>query len=323
MTPTLEQFIADRGHVDWRFPDEFGLSERTLDCKQLAVKEVLRWQGETRFIPIYLNSFDCLYSGGIIKRNEPQLQNGHLIQTIAPGNGESLRHSIQRVYEREGYCLLFYQASQMPLSAYYGKYRVTHWSLVIGMHHDHVTVLDDAGIAPYFTGYMGRVSNDLFFASLQDPSIQLGLGWISKEKVGEASDWDSQFLTLMKQSAHNMIAGAQIEALKQFFDDLEQTETSVLVSRLEVLEFHINYYRKLRELWLHAVHASEVPTPYFQSEWIEELTYICKCWSLVMGVIMKWKRQPHKDYKDKLMDYLWDTYRNEQQFFHILLQLTG
>ncbi|SDN48777.1 hypothetical protein SAMN04488137_4656 [Fictibacillus solisalsi] len=318
---SIQDFLTNPKVVDWRFPDKDGFCERTLDCKQLAVKEVLRWRKEKDLLPIFLSPFDCSHKDLQLRRSEPNLNLGWSLQTKHSIPKEKIISEIQHSISKNGYCLLFYKSFETTYSSYYKTFDIVHWSLIVNADEGKLTLIDEAGHPSYFQGHLGHVNFDNFQSNWLCDS-NYGIGQVIKEESSNA-DWSSVCFELMRSSVENMTTHGGLENLKDFVDSLQETSPSIIVEYIETLEFDIHYFRRLRELWLLAVNRGIIPKPYVNPLWVEELFYLCKCWSLIMGVLMKWKRQPSKDYKKKLVDYVTQTYKNEERFFLAMKQSLG
>jgi hypothetical protein len=312
----LAKSILDRG-INWRIPDQHGLSERTLDCRQLSIKEILHWRGEKRLIEIFLNPFDCSHKFLLLRRSEPTLQMGWSIIRMVPDSPEKIVSLIKSVYQQEGYCILFFDAYHMPFSAYYGVYDITHWSLLIDHDDSCITLADDTGSPAYFTGNIGRIPWDQFLQSWTKVKGG-GVAFVQYDQSRDRMEWEEVFRHLLITSYEQMVMQKGLDQLADFVGEVEQTPVSKLVHRLEQLEFDAHYFRRLRELWSLAVKKQVVPTRFLRSEWVEDLLDLCNCWSLIMGVLMKWKRQPERDYQEKLTGYLWEAWRLESNFINQL-----
>ncbi len=296
---TLAAKLLAQDKVDWRFPDEFGLSERNMDCLQLSILEVLKWKGETQPIPIFLNAFDCKSEGLLLRRSLPTLHRGWKLIRYPQLDRERMQHLLRSLIDGEGYALVHYKAFHAPFSSYYHKHDVVHWALVIDADEEHVHIVDDAGSEDYFVGYMGKVPNDLFFETL----AATGNGGVaillkSDDAVPEAE----HIAALIQQSVHQMEAG--LVSLSSFVGQVEQTSSVALAEKLAMLEFDIHYFRRLRELWKTAAEQGVIPQELLHAELMEALEQVCETWSYVMGVLMKWKRLPQRDFRDKLLSLL-------------------
>ncbi len=311
MTISLLEKVMKPSPVDWRYPDHFGITERTLDCRQLAIHEVLKWKHEAEPIRIFLNAFDCKNIGLKLRRKAPELEMGWQHEDTVCVDPGSLKQMICHAFKQEGYCLLFYEAFEAEFLRYYNVHQVEHWSLVVDCNDKGITILDEAGAKSFFHGHVGTVPWSVLFSSFNRMN-RYGLSTLFKTEA--KIDWDHSFSSMIAASVERMFEEG-LQCLGLFIDEVSLCPLKQLVSELESLEFDVHYYRKLRELWQLAVVRSVVPAQYLKSEWVEELFYVCKCWSLILGVIMKWKRQPHRDYRYKLVDYLRQTQENEERMF--------
>lgn len=115
----------------------------------------------------------------------------------------------------------------------------------------------------------------------------------------------------MIQQSVNQMRQEGFAAFTKLCIGTKRTTHHQIITNLETLEFDVHYFRRLRELWKNAIHQRVIPTPYIQPGWIEEIHHLCNTWSLVMGVLMKWKRQPERDYRSKLLGYLKDAIQSE------------
>lgn len=314
-------FISVPRVVDWRFPDKDGFCNRTLDCKQLCIKEVLNWKGETELIKVFLNPFDCSHHDLQLRRSDPTLNMGYVIQTINAISPEQVKKLIIQHINYHGYCLLFYKSYNTEYSGYYQRYDIVHWSLIVDADEKGITIIDEAGDPKYFEGQRGRIPWTDFLNNWKKDQYH-GLGEIHLSQ-NENLEWEDDFFNIVKESVTNMINLNGLNQLKDYICRIKDTPSSQLVSILETLEFDVHYYRRLRELWLLAVNKKVIPQRFLDPSWVEELFYLCKCWSLIMGVLMKWKRQPDKDYKQKLVDFLEQTLENERKFFTALKDVVG
>lgn len=317
---TLAGYIRQRPKVDWRFPDEFGLCERNLDCRQLCILEIMKWQGERNPIPAFLNAFDCRTDGLLLRRSEPVLQNGWSAIRFPSLSTDQLRHLVRSVYDAEGYCLIYYNAFEVPFSAYYRKHDVVHWALLIEDDGTHVTVIDDTGDPAYFDGYIGRIPSDLFFPALQSAGGS-GAAIVRRNDAGAAASMEVQFARLARTSVEQMLREGGLDRLAGFVAAVEALPDDELQASLDQLEFDIHYFRRLRKLWETAAGNGVIPKVCLDSRWIGALTEACNQWSYAMGVLMKWKRQPEKSYGSRLTGYLRQALEAERQLFDGLERL--
>lgn len=303
-----------RAVSNWKLPNEFGLSERTLDCLQLAVMEALKRKGCRDLIPVFLNPFDCIRIGLSVRRSEPMLQGGFsLVRFSAPDAG-ALQDVIRYVLEREGYCLLYYQTWDHALSAYRHKYDLTHWSFITSVSESQLTIVDAAGAPEHFAqGNTAAISWDVFISAFEQ-TRNYGVGYIQYEQPA-ATPWEEQLNRILRMSVHRMLDDGGLEQLREFAEKLENAPQADIVQQLERLEFELNYYRKLRDLWKVAVFRDIIPKKQLHAGWLQALMDSGECWSLVIGLLMKWKRQPSRDYHHKLAHYIWEVYDRERLMF--------
>jgi hypothetical protein len=297
--------------IDWRFPDEFGFSERNLDCKQLAVKEILEWKGEINLIPVFLNPFDCQTKGVLLRRSEPTLQRGFEILNITPHNPAQMDLLIQSLIDAEGYCLIYFNAYHMPFSSYYQMHEVIHWALVVSYDQEKVTMVDHAGNETYYKGYIGEIPWDIFkenWVKANDGGVAL-----VKRASAQQEEWEACLYHLLEASYYNMHEKKGLQQLHQWIEVINQMHLEKLIQKLNRIEFDVQYFRRLRELWMLAVNHKKIPRPLYKSGWVEELYEACTSWSLVMGVLMKWKRQPKRNYREKLIYYLKQAHEYEEK----------
>lgn len=311
------QTLADRLHakgVDWRYPDEEGLSERTLDCCQSSVKEVLRWKGYDQLLRVFLNPFDCYHVHLQLRRSEPQLMQGWQLTRHASLSPEGVRAMIRSVFARIGYCFLYTHAYYMPFSSYYSRYDVLHWSLVIDCDEEQVTMVDEAGDPRYFQGYIGKVPWDVLADGWRQNS-EGGVAYLVRQTVPMEHTWPQNCRQLMADSVRQMVDGGGLSQLASFIRVVDTAPLAEVVAQLERLEFDLHYFRKLRELWKLAAAGGQLPNSLVQGDWLDDLARACQNWSLALGVTMKWRHQPTRDYRGKLTDYLWKAYEAERACF--------
>ncbi|MEK3788525.1 hypothetical protein [Paenibacillus sp. FSL K6-1230] len=315
------QYLAERGRLDWRIPDEYGCSERNLDCRQLCALEVMKWKGEKNPVSIFLDPFNAVSDRLMLRRAEPVLHHPWKLTAFPALQDDKLQHLVRSIFEIEGYCLLYYKAVNVPFSAYHGKHDVIHWLLLADLTDTQVTVIDDTGLPPYFDGYQAVIPNHIFFPALQasghagaailrhqeEPATDLGLEWFPK---------------LAAQSATQMLQDGGLDSIAHFADALEQAERAELLESLEQLEFDVHYFRKLRVLWDTAVEQKNIPERYLKPEWTSALKEACNQWSYAVGVLMKWKRQPERDYRQRLVGYIHDALAAEERLAQELKQLS-
>lgn len=315
-SPLADVFLKQK--TDWRFPNELGLSERTLDCRQLSVMEVLKWKGETSIVETFLSPFNCRIEGLSLRRKEAGLGFGWHVVPSSPIIGTKISETIRAKIDQESYCLIYYNPFYMPFSQYYRTHNLTHWSLVYKYDEKQITLADTAGRTSYFAGNIGDIPwSDFIDAWESAPNGGVAI----LRKNDQNMNWNQQFYHIIEESVVSIIVNKEGEELKQWIETIQNTPLNTVVSKLEKFEFDVNYYRKLRELWLLAVYKRLIPKPYLKYGWAEGLVDLCKSWSLVVGTIMKWKRQPDKDYRKRLLDYLWETYTYETIFFKELEKL--
>ncbi|MFC5407338.1 hypothetical protein [Cohnella soli] len=302
--------------LDWRFPDFNGLCDRNLDCRQLAMNTVLKWKQEPQILPCFMDSFNGYHDGLVLARKESPLRMGWKI--VKQPLEEVDRAYIQETIGRHGYCILFYNAYDMPFSKYYRVHKVTHWSLVTGSTADHFRLLDHTGIKPYFTGMEGTVAWELFLSNWTEG----GLAVLEKDR-SDASIWPEVFEGLMKESVHEMIDREGLDNFSRYKDFVKDTPSVSIIASLESLEFHYHHVRRLRELWKASIMKKAIPERFIRGEWVEELFQLCDVWSMTLGVVMKWKRRPDLDHKEKLIYYLNQVAHSEEKFIRFLSQAIG
>ncbi|GIQ69328.1 alpha/beta fold hydrolase [Xylanibacillus composti] len=303
---TLAERLRAQDKVDWRFPDEFGLSERNMDCLQLSILEVLKWKGESNPIPIFLNAFDCKSEGLLLRRSLPVLHRGWKLIEYPRLDRERMQHLLRSLLDGEGYALVHYKAFHAPFSSYYHKHDVVHWALVIDYDEDYVHMVDDAGSEASFQGCLGKVPNALFFDTL----AAAGNGGMAILQQSTSSVEEGGHIAgLLRKSVSQMEAG--LASLSAFVDRVAETPAAALAEKLPMLEFDIHYYRRLRELWKTAAERRVIPDELLQDDLPEALHQVCEAWSFVMGVLMKWKRLPQRDFRDKLISLLREAVRAE------------
>ncbi|MGA5691436.1 hypothetical protein [Cytobacillus pseudoceanisediminis] len=307
-------------NINWRFPDVNGLSERTLDCKQLAVMEILRWKGIDQIIPIFMNPFNCVLEGITLKRKEPKLQMGWVVNEMNLDSENDIKEKVQSVFDNNGYCILYYKAFKMPLSSYYNIHDITHWSLITKSTNEELVIFDNTGTGEYFKGLIGTVPWDTFLEYWKEAGEGIATVINPSQDFSE-KEWNKIFLEIVEESIKEMIEHNGLSNLFNFIKEIEKLPTTSVIRELEKFEFSFNNFRRIRELWLLAVERKFIPKQYIMSGWVEELMDLCKAWTLVIGLILKWKRQQHKDYKEKLCDFLWEVYENEKRFFDELSAL--
>jgi hypothetical protein len=305
--------------INWRYPNEYGLCDRNLDCLQRACMEVLRWKGERNLIQIFLNPFDCKYTRLKLRRKEPQLQQGWGLIKQEIIDKSEVERLIRSVVLQEGYCLIRYNAYYMKFSSYYQLYDINHWSLVVGFDDEHIILADHTGSSAYFQGQIGRITWEDFNRDWEQNRNGI-VAFLAH--LGEAEEWDLSFLRLIKTSVMEMTELAGADRFSNFIRDMEELPVEEIRDNLDRLEFDMYYYRQLRELWKTAAVNKVVPPSLYKSGWVEELTSVCMCWSLIMGVVMKWKKQIDKNYRSKLVDYLHQLDETERSFFGQLERLT-
>jgi hypothetical protein len=317
---TLYDFFLSN-KIDWRFPNEYGLGEQNLDCRQLSVMEVLRWRGKTDLIPIFLNSFDCFHKGILLRRSEPTLQGGWNITKIEHSQNENIAENIRYIMDQEGYCLLYFNAFYMKLSNYYHLHDITHWSLVVGYNNEELYIADTSGVPSYFENSVGAVPWTKFVEAWNEQN-DAGIAVINHSSEKDFN-WECVFSDLVHQSVQSMKHEGGLEHIAGFISEIEQISLLEIVAELERIEFDIHYFRRLRDLWRVAIVNHAVPQQYVAPGLLEENINVNKYWSLVMGVLMKWKRQPDRDYREKLFGYLWEAYRAEDRYFNEMDLLQG
>lgn len=310
MRKTIMQFVQE-SRVDWRFSDLYGLSERTLDCQQLAVKEVLQWQGYADIIPVFMDSLSCHFDGNALKRKSSAIR-GYSVVVQNTSAEDELRTTVTDLFNKQGYCLIQYPASEASFSSYYNKYSITHWALVVGVQADSVTLMDTTGTSPYFNGPIGNVPWELL------PLHDCFAAIVRQE--GSPGNWENDFVRLVKDSIVEMNDNG-LHNLHQYITYISGHSGLELVPKLERMELEVHSFRQVRELWNTAIRKQVIPIDYMLAGWVEEVEYLCKAWSLVMGVLMKWKRQPERNYKQKLIDYLLPTYKSEKLLINELEQI--
>ncbi|MGM1049391.1 MAG: hypothetical protein ACQEXX_25090 [Bacillota bacterium] len=307
---SLAEKVLNKKHMDWRFPDEYGLSERTLDCQQLAVHEVIKWKGEQDPFSIFISPFDCKAENINLIRSKPTLNGGWEINQLSQSKNEDIRHYLGSIIRSEGYALINYQAFFIPFCTYYQKFNIKHWSLVIDCDDTSVTLVDTAGINTYFTGSIGVIPWDILIGNWENSEGSIAiLGCTTERKELNAELF---YKKLAAESYSRMVTQDGLTNMEKAFDLLGEISLQDLTSNLERLELDYHYYRRLRELWKTAVLKKAVPANLIKAGWVEELFSLCKSWSLIMGVLMKWKRQPDRDYRKKLLAYSLQTLESER-----------
>lgn len=318
---TLYEFFINN-KIDWRFPNEYGLGENNLDCRQLSIMEVLRWRGNKNIIPVFLNSYDCFHKGILIRRSQPLLQCGWSINPVKQFPQQDIDKTIRTLIDQEGYCLLSFNAFQMKLSNYYKVHDVTHWCLVLGYDEDYIYIADTSGIQKFFSNSIGKIPWAAFLDAW-DRLDSWGISVIDYSNDECDNNSSNNVSKLLYDSVQSMKYEGGLKELSSFISTLENSDLRDLVSVLEQLEFDIHYFRRLRNLWKTAFEKHAVPEAYVVPGLVEENMNVTKYWSLVMGVLMKWKRQPYQDYREKLFGYLREAYLAEVKYFDEMEKTIG
>lgn len=309
--------VKFHGNIEWRFPDELGLYDRNLDCKQLAIKEILKLHQERNIPRVFLNPFDCRHEGLKITRKEPKLNRGWKIKEFPEISPLKVIELIKNTFFQHGYCLIYFDAYNIQFSSYYQKHDIVHWSLVTYIDDTHITLVDMAGDKKYFDGNTGKIQLSEFQKIWWDCKNG-GIAYIWKDQYSK-SNWENEFNQVIQTSVNSMLNTGGLDHFESFITNLKETDIDLLRKKLESMEFEIHYYRRLRELWKLAAFRGDIPTKFKKASWIEELIDSCTHWSLVMGILMKWKRQEHRDYQVKLVDYFEQILMIEKRLF---LELT-
>lgn len=296
--------------VDWRIVNEAGLSERQLDCFQLAVMEILRWKGESNLVEVFINALDCRVNGLQLRRSEPVLRMGWGVNGKNSFPVKLLESMISASIIENGYCLLHYDAYNIPFSSYYQTHRIKHWSLIVGMGDGEMTLLDLAGNPKWFNGTVGKVPLDALRRAWQC-STDFGVAVITRMAANDPKAWENEARRVVRSSIHSMKVDRGLDHLRIFIDALASRHASELVPQLDVLSFDIHYYRKLRELWKTAADHQIIPEK-LRSHALQSLLHrTCKCWSMIMGGLLKWKRQPQRYSKDHIIGYFEEALKTE------------
>lgn len=300
-----EKFIMSK--PNWRFPDKNGLYERNLDCLQLSIKEILYHNNQKNIIETFLNPFDCNTKKLTLRRRNPTLNFGWNLQTIDRLTFDSFLERITEEINKKGYALVYFDPFHMKFSKYYKIYHIKHWFLVIKRSKDLLTVLDESGSNKNINDNIGQINIKEMEIGWRQ-SEDYGIGILTKNET--MRNWDEEFNHILQKSVENMKSNG-LNQLNTFIKNIRESEKNIIISHVENLEFDVQYFKKLRELWKIAALNKVITHNYYQPEWVEEIYHLCNTWGLVLGVLMKWKRQPEKDYKDKLLGYLEEAYESE------------
>ncbi|WP_128895436.1 hypothetical protein [Longirhabdus pacifica] len=313
MTNTLLAQLRRREKIDWRYPDEYGFSERNLDCLQLSILEILKWKGESNLFPIFLDAFDCRADGLLLRRTLSCLQHGFKMIQYPSLSREQTPHLLRSFMDGEGYALVHYKAYYAPFSSYYKKHDVIHWALIIDMDEEYITIIDDAGSSAFFTHHMGKIPTSLFFDTFTDPIVSGGMAIVRETEV-TMSDAD-HINKLLQQSVKQMMHQDGLQQLQAYVHTVSQTSSTELISHLDMLEFDIHYFRRLRELWSTAIEQRVLPNNNHLQPLAILLQQVCQSWAFIVGLLIKWKVQTNKDYKPKLVSLLHQVLDDEQMLF--------
>ncbi|MBU8772066.1 hypothetical protein [Cytobacillus oceanisediminis] len=305
---TLFQRISNM-KIDRRFPDKDSFSDLNLDCRQFCIKEVLRWLGEEDLIKVFINPLSCYHFKLSIRTNEPTLQRGWRLNTQNFESSMEIQEVIQQMFNKFGYALLFYKAYNFPHSTYYQKYDIMHWALVLDCCEETITIMDDSGTDNYFRNTIATFTWDQFISPWNSQKDFGGAAYLTKEDLSQK--WEEEFAVISRQTVENMTEKGQAN-FKKFIDDIKELPIEEIREMLEKIEFELHYYRRQRELWKIAFSKNIVSNNKFLIILQNSLINLCKQLSLVMGVVMKWKRQPNKDYRDKLVSLLNGVYQQEK-----------
>jgi len=310
--------VSRQRRINWRFPNEYGLCERNLDCRQLAAMEVAIWKGESSLIAMFLEPLNCQHEPLSLRKQVSSMRRGWQLEVCRSIDSLDIQRHICDLVDKEGYCLLYYKAFNMKFLSYYQRYDITHWSLVTGYDEQNVFIADTAGTAPFFNGTLGTIPWTSFIDSWAEASEDNGAAVLCNSD--ESLTWQQEFEQIYYNSLKEMNEMQGLEHLKRFVEDVEEVGSDLIIKNLDRLEFDIHFYRRAKELWNLATLRGVIPVQYMHKEWASELKEVCQSWSLVMGVLMKWKRQKDRDYKVKLVEYLRNAYLAERS---LLTELAG
>ncbi|PWW03206.1 hypothetical protein DFQ01_107103 [Paenibacillus cellulosilyticus] len=312
--------------INWRYQDQAGLSDRSLDCLQLCTKEVLLRQhvAANELLPVFLNPFDCHLLGEFhLRRSLPTLNHGWKVGKYPLNDKSDIRSFIKLILEAHRYALIFYQADKAAFSTYYKKHSIIHWAIVADVTDSSLILIDDTLVKDFLiNGQVGIIPWSHLDQCLRY-SNEFGVAILERLPDSSNETWETTFHRIIRDSVHAMLHCGGLARLQTFINHLYSLSHEQLNIYLEHLEFDINYYRKLRELWLLAVVKRQIPRSLLHADWAEELIPLCKSWSLVMGILMKWKKQPERDYRSKLNEYLIYMYDLETKLMRGLEPLTG
>lgn len=316
--PTTLRERVEQKKLDWRFPDESSFSDLNLDCRQTCIKEVLSWLGEKDLAQVFLDHFSCHYTTLTLRTNEPSLHRGWELVQQQVKDLDSCISSIQTIFREKGYVLFYYRAFDFKYSAYYQKYDLIHWALVVDADEQGITIMDDSGTPEYYKNYLGCFTWAEFVQGFIEWPIdaKAGVGFLKRRD--SVLKWEEEFTQICNLSVKSMFAEHGISAFQQFIYDLATLPLDEITDDLERLEFDMHYYRRRRELWKIAIEQNLLPSHFVQDHVKQSIIALCKSWSLVMGVIMKWKYQPYRDYREKIVNYLNHTLQCEIDFLQYL-----
>ncbi|WP_127531407.1 hypothetical protein [Paenibacillus kobensis] len=313
---SLAKSLFANGQItDWRYPDKHGLCNRNLDCKELAVKEVLSWKGEPEPTRVFLHPWDCEHRGFLLRRTEYPLEHGWRVNSHAISDRQPLIQFITQAVQDEGYCLLYYKAFNKPFCSYYQRHDIIHWSLVIHCEEDGIWLFDDKGNHPYFSGSLGFVQWDHL---VSEWGVGEGVALLDYDPDRRESSM-SQLRRLSEFSVIGMAEQGGLHQLRTFINELSRKAPEELIPELERMEFDVHYFRRLREVWK----SYALQNNLFSDEGKNLLHSVCRMWSLVIGVIMKWRRQPHREYQSVMIGHLYNAHEQEVRWIRYLSEWEG
>lgn len=290
-------------------PDQFGLSQKQLNCLQLAGKELLKESGRQDLIEIFISPLDCEISGIGIK-NEPPLNWNRGVRLEAVSSESISVSQIQEIFQQQRHCFLYFNGELAPFSSFYKQFPVRHWLMIYDIEDQYFSTFDDSGHRDFYQGVIGKIPIPLC-QQLIEENVVLQLAFI-KEEVPE-SEWKHEFLELMRASVLNMRQHGW-ENLQLFYDRLSRLEVEEMVGRLNELDYTVFFFKKPRELLSLTWQRKLVPQLFSQGKIEHLLREICKHWNIISGYILKWKYVKSRDYRTPILRNLSAAIQLEQAF---------
>ncbi|NBI29824.1 hypothetical protein [Chengkuizengella marina] len=290
----MSRFLHTK-EVNWKLPSKLGISHKHLNCLQLCVNEWLQQKGRKSLIEVFIIALNCELDGIKIKNEPSGFNRGIKLHKRHYSYDPAL---IKELMDKVGHCLIEFDSSYAQFSSYYNDISIPHWSMIFDYDDLSYDLLDDSGIATYFTYNKGTVPKKLIH-DLMNPTSLKSISYVEMTKP--TVSWEEEFHEIVLQSISNMESYG-MNNLHWFFDHFGRNYSDY-PSQKE-LDYVVYFFRKPREVLFLAWKNGLLPEQYQTESLGYILVQLTQAWGIVAGYVLKWGVSKVNNYNDKMKQYL-------------------